>query len=350
MIQEYLEHKKINGVSAGTLKQYRSLFNTWESYKPIEKWEKKDITSYILKLKNEGKCESTIEGQKVLIKNFFNWAEKPDFVKTLEIKRVSNNLDKNDILTPEDVDKLIEVTASPMYKALIALLFESGARINEILSVRVIDCIEDDKGLIVSVHQTKTGKDMRRVLCVHSGQYIRNHIDHSSKSKEDLLFDVSNPSVWEMLKKIAKKAGIDKPISAHKFRHAEATLMVQQGYNEAIIRKKLGWSAASNMIARYQHLDDDDVINATHDMKNQGRTAEEIALEIQKKREKNIKSAEEISIANPSILLLKLNEENQELKERMAQRDAEMEKRDADFEDLKRKMETFTAILAAKQG
>lgn len=346
MIEDYLNSKKVNGASERTIETYESLLKGWNKYKPLDQWEKKDVSTYILKMKDAGKRPATIEGNKIILKNFFNWANKPDYVKDIQIKKISNALDKNDILTPEDVNKLIETTASPMYKALIAFLFESGARISEILRVRVSDCIEDEnKGLIVSVHQTKTGKDFRRVLCVSSGQYIRNHITHSVKSKDDLLFDLTNVSVWEMLKKIGKKAGIDKPISAHKFRHAEATLMVQQGYNEAIIRKKLGWSPSSTMIARYQHLDDDDVINATHEMRNQGRTEEEIKKEIErirKQRQDSIKTVDPLKLADNESRYAKMEEENEALK-------ARLDKRDEDMEIMKRQMELITAALAAKQ-
>ena len=86
---------------------------------------------------------------------------------------------------------------------------------------------------------------------------------------EDVVFSVGNWASNDMLSKIATKAGITKPVNCHKFRHAITTAIVQPGYNEAIIRKKLGWSPTSGMIARYQHLNDEDVINAT--LENTGK-------------------------------------------------------------------------------
>lgn len=325
MIENYLNSKKVNGATEATLKNYTSLFRHFNRFKPIEAWTKKDVDGYILKLKDEKYSRATIEGRKTILKDFFKWAGKPEMVSHLDIKKVDTRLNKNDILDTSDVNKMIEATASPMYKSLIALLFESGARINEILKVRVKDCIETDKGMIVSVHQTKTGNDFRRILCVFSGQYIRNHITYSAKSKDDLLFDLTTVSVWEMLQKISKKAGIEKPVSCHKFRHAEATMMVQQGYNEAIIRKKLGWSPTSAMIARYQHLNDDDVINATAEKSGTGTI-------IPKKPIENIQQAEAIKIADASFQLSKLSEENSELKKRL---DDMEQKRKTEIESLK---------------
>lgn len=334
---KYLNSKKVNGASENTIRNYVSLLKGFNEYKPLEQWNEEDINIYILKIKKEY-AEASVEGQKTIMKDFFKWFGKPEWVTNIKINKVENKLNINDILNAEEVNKLIEATESPMYKALIALLYESGGRIGEILrvkdrGVRVRDCVETDKGLVVSVHQSKTGKDFRRILCVFSGQYIRNHITYSAKDKDDFLFDLSKPAVWEMLKKIGKKAGIEKPLSAQKFRHAQATVMVQQGYNESIIRKKLGWSATSSMIARYQHMSDEDVINAT---------AEHNGGDIPKPVIANLNKAEPLKIADASMQLSKLSEENQELKDRMAQRDAE-------FDDMKRQMEFITAALQAKQ-
>ncbi|HEX7628027.1 MAG TPA: hypothetical protein VF354_03800 [Candidatus Methanoperedens sp.] len=44
--------------------------------------------------------------------------------------------------------------------------------------------------------------------------------------------------------------------------------MLLRRYQDPIIKKKHGWTADSRMIARYQHIVDDDVINAESEKKN----------------------------------------------------------------------------------
>jgi site-specific recombinase XerD len=65
---------------------------------------------------------------------------------------------------------------------------------------------------------------------------------YSGKGKEERIFDLTKRTTHEMLGIIGKKAGITKKVNHHKFRHAQATDMVRRGYNEAIIRRKLGWT------------------------------------------------------------------------------------------------------------
>jgi len=265
---------------------------------------------------------------------FFKWSGKEDIVKHIQIKKIKKQLKPEDIPTTEEINLMIETTESPMYKAVIALLFESGARISEILSIKVGEIEETDKGMIIPVHGTKTGERDRKTLCIFSAQYIRNLISYMGLKKEDRLFPIKRDIVQKTVIKIAENAGIEKHITPHKFRHAQATDMVRRGYQETIIRKKLGWTGSSNMIERYQHIVDDDVINAT---------LEKTGTDIPRRPITNLKQAESLKIVDASMQLSKLSEENQELKERLAEQDQKQKEQDD-------KMELVFAALQIEPG
>lgn len=229
------------------------------------------------------------------------------------------------MLTPDDINILIESIPNPKYKAMVAFLFESGGRIQEVLSVRVKDVQNTDKGIIVSVPQTKTGNDYRRVLCVLSGQYIMNYIAYAGLKPGNILFKLHKVNAWRFLVGAGKKAGITKPCNPHAFRHAQATNMIQLGYNESIIRKKLGWSSDSKMIGRYIHCVDDDVIDATQEKNGMFKPKPQI---------KNIDPAQSASIVDYASTIAKVNAENEAMK--------------AQMETMKKQMELITAAMAAK--
>ena len=334
MLNEFLDDLKINGRSKNTLSLYKSILTAANEHKALSDWGKDDVNKFLLALQQEGKSKATIEINKLMLRKFFTWAGRPEIVKHLQIKMPKNNLKREDILTVEDTNKMIETVRSPMYKALIALLFESGAREGEILSIKVDDIRETDRGMIICIPQTKTGEDYRRILCPFSSQYIRNHITFQGLSKGGRLFPISHTQVWRILREVAEEAGIEKPISAHKFRHAQATDMVIRGYQDSIIKKKLGWTGDSRMVARYQHIADDDVINAT---------AEMAGKDLPRKPQPVLKQAESLKIADAALQLSKLSEENEELKNRLDQRDEEME-------ELKKQMDFISAALAAKKA
>ncbi len=307
MIQDFLDNLKANGYSKNTLEYYKPIIEEANRFKPLEEWQKDDVNKYILYLKTINK-ESSVETKKGVLKNFFKWAKKEDITENLKIKLIKNNLRREDILTTEDINKLIESTDSPMYKALIAFLFESGARINEALFVGVKNIQETDQGLIIGITATKTGNDIRESAYIFSAQYIRNHITYSALTAEDRLFPITDQAVQKMLNKLKIKADIKKPLSPHKFRHAQATDMLVRQYSELIIRKQMGWSDDSRMLSRYIHLVDQDVINARF---------EKSGLNTKNTTLPNIKTAEPLKIAEASLQLRKLTEENETLKEEM---------------------------------
>lgn len=318
VIKSYLNHQIVDkSVKESTIKDQRSKFNTANRWKPLSKWNQDDVTRYILYLKKEGYSKGYIEMTKSLIKSFFIYHGKEDFVKNLKIKIEEKKLRKNEILIPAEVDKLIEVATDNRYKALIALLFESGARISELLNIRVKDIEDTNNGMVIMIPATKTGEEYRPCACVMSAQYIRNHILYPPLKKDSLLFDISKVQVWLKLKEFGRLAGIDKPISAHKFRHAQATYMVRKGYNETIIRSKLGWVDDSSMIARYTHIDGTDVLNATYEKEGKETILSPELIQ-------NIKFAAPISIADPSLEFNRINQENRELKERLDKQDEQL--------------------------
>ena len=65
--------------------------------------------------------------------------------------------------------------------------------------------------------------------------------------------------IAKQLRIIAGRAGIKKHITPHIFRHTRATIMIRQGYGEAIIKKLLWGNLNSDMFSTYLHLVDGDV-------------------------------------------------------------------------------------------
>jgi hypothetical protein len=68
-------------------------------------------------------------------------------------------------------------------------------------------------------------------------------------------------SARKMVMKRCEKAGLSKRIYLNLFRHSEATRSAQY-MTDAQMKKRHGWSARSNMTARYVHMQDQDVENA----------------------------------------------------------------------------------------
>jgi integrase len=133
--------------------------------KDFDECDKDDIKAFIAKLERSEYSAWTKHDYKAILKKFYRWIrgsdEYPEEVKW--IKTTFRDNDKRlpeELLTEEDVKKLIDAAENPRDRALIAVLYESGCRIGELLSLRVRNVSFDRYGAFLIV-SGKTGS--RRV-------------------------------------------------------------------------------------------------------------------------------------------------------------------------------------------
>ncbi len=317
LVDGYLKKLKGNGYSEKTISSQGSVLRKLEKFKNPDHINKQDLMGYFEGLKKEY-ADSTFTFVQIVIKKFFIDSGRSALAEWIKIKKAKETLKSDDILTTTDINAMIEATDSIYYKALIAFLFESGARFGEVQLLKYKDFIETSEGIIVHIPTTKTSVGFRKIILPFSSQYIRNLKIYVAGEPDDKVFYIKHCQSDFKLKEIGIKAGISKSVTPHKFRHAQATDLVKRGYNEAIIRKKLGWTPTSPMIARYQHLNDDDVINAT--LENTGKMPITAAPRIE------IKEAERLSLVDAAMQFSKLTEENSALKTQVDTMQKDMEK------------------------
>lgn len=280
-VQDYLEVIKSEGVGSSAIRNTRVSLTQFNDFKSLEEdIEYLDIVKFINHIREaHGYKESTITLRKSCIKRYFKFHDRDDITKKLEVKRVARQLNPKDILNPEDINYLLEHMKSPMYKAIITFLFESGARINEALNVKLdIDLIETNFGYDLTLYGDKTRKHnyaYREMILMESAPYIREWLMVRNNASE-YLFPLTDRSVNEWLKHLRETLKFRKPINPHAFRHGCATRLVRKGMQESLIRKQMGWSPNSNMLLLYIHLADTDL--KTYQLRQSGEMTEETPM------------------------------------------------------------------------
>ena len=169
------------------------------------------------------------------------------------------------LLTEEEVKAMIEACQNSRDRAIIATLYEGGLRIGEIAALKWKDVRFTDWNATITT-AFKTGKS-RTIPLVMARSYLaawRN--DYPSPVTSDSFTFLNNKhtpigyaGIAKQLRIIAGRAGIKKHITPHIFRHTRATIMIRQGYGEAIIKKLLWGNLNSDMFSTYLHLVDGDV-------------------------------------------------------------------------------------------
>ena len=343
-IENFILELEANGRSKSTIKGYREVLKRLNTFKSLDKITKPDLMRFFKEFAGTDETKRLYQAK---IKKFFTDTGKEDLVSWIKLITIKESLVAEDILTTDDVNTLIEATDNLYMKAWISLAFESGARFNEIERLKWKDFKETTDGLIVTIPTSKNDALRPAILLAGSGNYIRNFKAHSMTNENDSIFPLTRQGTANHLDIIKEKAKIEKQVTPHKFRHAQACDMVKRNYTEAIIKSKMGWKKNSNMSSRYIHLDNQAVIDAT--LRNGGKVMEHKPIT-------EIKQADKITLVEAAGQFLKLSEENKELKEMLESHSDEIGilKRDHDFElmamdsnikEMKRQQISFFKIM-----
>lgn len=231
------------------------------------------------------KLRSQLSGpQRALIARMFYKAafratRKPkyvDYVDLMRLKQRRRRLDPNEILTLPEVNALLAAANSLRDRALLAVTWETGARIHEVCALDLDNLKEftskENGGrtfLTVFFPKVKVAGEEHSSLLIESVDHVRAWIRaHPDPRPGAPLFPsatgarMTRSTAEKVVAKTARRAGIEKHVYPHLFRHSRCTHLLRIGVPEAQVKKLLGWKPNSPMLARYAHLVDRDAYAA----------------------------------------------------------------------------------------
>jgi integrase len=236
--------------------------------------------------------ENTLKDFNVAIKSFYKWLRtehgypKDYPVKELagtklkknsrdypeEVAELPTNVSKNnyvkpsELLTEDEILKMIDIAEHPRDKAFISMLYESGCRIGEIASLKLKDVYidKDDKDIMIIEVSGKTGqRDIPLHWCIPWVMTWKN--THPYKKNPEAYLWVNygarahnKPMSYNtfnmVLMHIGVKAGIKKKVNPHIFRKSIATSEAKLGTNSYMMNQKFGWTPSSKVANVYIRL------------------------------------------------------------------------------------------------
>lgn len=203
------------------------------------------------------------------IRSFYNYLMLTDVIDStptqfIDTPKFGRHLP--DILTVEEIDRIVAAVDTSTVKgrrdsAMLEVLYSCGLRVSELTSLRLGDLFFGEGYIRV------TGKGDKQRLVPVSGaarEKIQRYLDDraTKTSASDVVFlnnrgtQLTRVMVFTILREAVHRAGIDKHISPHTFRHSFATHLLEGGASIRQVQEMLGHESILTTEI-YTHLEGD---------------------------------------------------------------------------------------------
>ena len=247
--------------------------------KDLDTVTKQDIVRVMANINMQNLSEFTKKDYWRMICQFYKWLLGKNFIDLIDFKikyNLGKEIKRESIITQDDIDKILSLdNISLRDKAFISLLYETGSRIGEILTMRINSVMKESNFAKVRL-RGKTGE--RNVLIVSSVPHLFKYLS------EHPFRDVGDKPLWiqeslyypnkrdplayngakELIDRLFEKSGIQKKHNPHFFRHSRATELATH-LSDSNLALYFGWIMGSDQIRTYIHCSGRDIDKA---MKN----------------------------------------------------------------------------------
>jgi integrase len=287
LIERYIAHRR-------AVKKKLSKYRIWTLTVNLVYWRQyirvpytgatiENIETALGEFKDADYKQNTEHTRISILKGFLMWMID-EGLSTIPIKKIkeietpavdTHTTEPNELLQPEDVYKLLDTTTKPMHRAFMAVLWESGARPQEIASLLWSDIVPDQYGMKLYINDTKTSKKRYSRLTM-AAPYLDEWKKTAIYAKEtDLIFafwpkkNKRNPdpkarplsygAARQILYRAQENAGLEKKIWMYNFRKSRITNMIKENYREAAIRETIWNNQGTSMMKTYLTLNEKDI-------------------------------------------------------------------------------------------
>ncbi|GAB7022835.1 site-specific tyrosine recombinase XerD [Salidesulfovibrio brasiliensis] len=256
----YLENLLVEkGLSENSLESYaRDLGSLLEFLEErgdsLEKITGDALFLYLTQLKARGLKGKSIARHLSALRGFFAFCTAEGRYRESPAALLDNpklTRDLPEVLTRPEVEAMLALPdprtkLGARDKAMLELMYAAGLRVSEVIDMRVLDFDpqtgvlrvfgKGSKERLVPIHDT--AQDILNQYIDMTRPDFRPATDHMFLNRSGK--GLTRQGVWKLVKKFAKDAGIDRPVSPHTFRHSFATHLLDGGADLRTVQILLG--------------------------------------------------------------------------------------------------------------
>lgn len=271
-ITSYLSNLNDQGKSKNTIDAYRRDLKKFSDFMeeeslPLDKFEELQIVSYTEYLMETGISKSSIIRNLVTLRNLYKFLRRQGFVLEAPILYYElPHLDRDlpEVLTLDEIKSLLDApdlatNKGKRDKAILELLYATGLKVSELISLKVEDVYLDRFYLIC-----RGAKGKERVIPIGSAavEALRRYLevrDRMALESSDILFtsnhgeSITRQGVWKLLKNYIEDVGIEKDVNLNTLRHSFAVHLLDNGAEVKAVQEMLGHTDI-NATMKYEEL------------------------------------------------------------------------------------------------
>lgn len=249
LLKEFLMTKKIEGCSIMTIKDYHDRIIKLIDWSPkdVRELSAKDIRDYLYHYQEVNKVsQGTLDTMRLVFSSFYQFLENEEYIVKNPVRKI-HKIRSEEVIRPAFTDEELEIirktTKSIRDLAIVDLLYSSGIRISELVSLNIRDVNFAEREFIVY------GKGGKERICYFNARtkieiidYLQTRDDRESAlfvSKHEPHERLKKGGVRHMLKEIEEKTGIQN-IHPHRFRRTLATNLLDKGMPLEQVQRILG--------------------------------------------------------------------------------------------------------------
>lgn len=251
-------------LSKNTIAAYKNDLSQLTDYiqgkDPSPQWSKVDrqlILNYYRDLTERGYARTTVARKVAALKSLFKFLVNTGVVKDTPIEGLPSPRVRKSLPQPLSVAQVMELLKQPEKhptpeakrdKAMLELLYASGMRVSELMSLDLEDVnlqektasclIRGSKGRTITVRREAVSS-LQKYLAETRPQLAR-HKEEKALFLNRLGDRLTRQGFWQILKTYAKEAKLSAKVTPYTLRHSFAAHMLSQGVDLRSVQQSLG--------------------------------------------------------------------------------------------------------------